>query len=275
VPVWQRKLADDVVAVLSTEPSVESIWSVGSLGSATAQVDEWSDVDIAAVVDDYALNSWFPNVDWLAPIGRVWAISRSETPFRATTRVVFDDCRRLDVIFFAHRLGRPDLAGTEVWRRTEVWQQAEAGAPGTSPRSETEAGGPATGGPATGGPATGAAAIDPVAELINELRFVASLAVVKLARGDELIGLHLAIECARCCLVLGMLMRDAGLPSSLWSDLPGAIGVVPMPSDPGSSLRAIEASTALFETYLRRLSGDYQIDPGPLEQMIKQLRSQS
>ena len=115
--LWQETLAGDVVALLKTDPSVLSIWFVGSLGSSTARVDEWSDADIAIVVHDTALGGWHGAVDWLRPIGPAWATSVSEAPLRKVTRVVFYDGRRLDLVFFGHSLGRPDLSGTEVWAR--------------------------------------------------------------------------------------------------------------------------------------------------------------
>ncbi len=251
---WQARLAADVAAVLETEPSVESIWLVGSLGSA-ARVDDWSDVDVAVVVADYALERWYKALDWLRPVGRTWATSQSEAPRRKTIRVVFDDGRRLDLIFFAHSLGRPDLPGTEVWRRP------------LAPRAGREAGG------ALSAVAGATPPPSPVAALVNEWRFVASLAVVKLARRDELIGLHLAIECTRLCLVLGMLMRDDGLPSSAWDNLPAKIGEVAMPHDVESGLVAIEQAAIIFEAHLRLANDDHALEPGPLHEMARRLRA--
>jgi hypothetical protein len=251
-PSPQQRLAADVTALLATDPSVESIWLVGSLGSPSPRTDHWSDADVAVVVDDTALADWSGTVDWLAPIGRVWAHSQSDEPLRQVTRVVFYDGRRLDVVFFGHTLGRPDLAGREVWSRgpdSEVGVRAhQASARRHRPGH----------------------AID---RLVNEFRFIASLAVVKLARTDDLIGLHLTIECARLCLVLGMLMRDGALPPETWSDLPMMVGRVAMPDDIASALLCIEQCAGIFEVHLRTAKYVQTLDAGPLEQMIARLRS--
>ena len=96
--------------------------------------------------------------------------------------------------------------------------------------------------------------------------------MVKLARADQLIGLHLAIECARQCLVLGMLMRDSGLPAATWADLPATVGRVTMPGDIASGLWAIEQSAAIFEAHLRAAGHGQTLDARPLQEMIVKLR---
>ncbi len=70
-PLKQERLAADVVAVLEADPSVSSIWLVGSLGSPVATVDDWSDTDVGVVVNDGALADWSGAIDWLHPVGRV------------------------------------------------------------------------------------------------------------------------------------------------------------------------------------------------------------
>ena len=124
--LWQQRLADEVVALLQTDPSVLSIWFVGSLASSTATIDEWSDADIAVVVHDNALAGWNGAVDWLCPIGQVWATSVSEAPLRQVTRVVFYDGRRLDLVFFGHSRERPDWPGPRsgAARQYQAWPTA-------------------------------------------------------------------------------------------------------------------------------------------------------
>lgn len=250
LPLQQQLLADNVVVLLGADASVKSIWLVGSLGSPTATVDDWSDTDVAVVVNDSALADWFGAVDWLHPIGRVWADSASEEPLRKVTRVVFYDGRRLDLVFFGHTFGRPDLAGRQIWSRGPSSELAR--------RAQLPS-------------ASGLRTRDAVDGLVNQFRFVASLAVVKLARADDLVGLHLAIECARLCLVLGMLMRDTALPPGTWDDLPMDVGRVGMPADVGSALSSIEECARIFEAHLRAANSGRTLDAFPLEQMIAKL----
>jgi Streptomycin adenylyltransferase len=250
--LWQRRLADDVVALVGKDPSVKSIWLVGSLGSPEAAVDHWSDADVAVVVHDRALADWSGAVDWLRPIGQVWATNVSQEPLRQVTRVVFRDGRRLDLVFFGHTFGRPDLPGREIWSRQTTSELANHARL----------------------PAKSLPVVDAIDPTVNEFRFVAALAVVKLARGDELIGHHLAIECPRLCLVLGMLMRDAGVSASDWASLPAEVGQVEMPGDPNSALSAIEMSATIFEAHLHAAGYGQTLDPGPLGVMIAQLRAE-
>jgi hypothetical protein len=251
--LWQRQLADNIVSLLKADPSVQAIWLVGSLGSPAGAVDGWSDADLAIVVHDGALADWSGATDWLRPVGRVWADSVSEQPLRKVTRVVFHDGRRLDLVFFGHTLGQPDLAGREIWSRGTSSQLAS--------HSHLRPGQVLT-------------VRDRVDELVNDFRFVASLAVVKLARADDLIGSHLALECARLCLVLGMLMRDAGLPAATWSNLPSEVGQVKMPRDARSALVGIEKWAAIFDAHLHAGHYSLTLDPSPLEGMIAQLRAE-
>jgi hypothetical protein len=249
----QQQLAAAVTALLQKDPSVRSVWLVGSLGSPTAMVDQWSDTDLAVVVHDDALADWYGYAGWLSPIGRAWATERSGGPLRKVIRVVFYDGRRLDLVFFGHSLERPDLPGTEIWRRPEGPGLADHAL--LASRRERRA-------------------ADGIDELVNRFRFVAALAVVKLARTDDLVGLHLALECVRSCLVLGMLMRDAGMDAALWADLPARLAGVNIPSDTGSALFALEEWAAIFEARLHTADIGKTLETAPLEQMISKLRAQ-
>jgi hypothetical protein len=251
-PLKQERLAADVVAVLEADPSVSSIWLVGSLGSPVATVDDWSDTDVGVVVNDGALADWSGAIDWLHPVGRVWAHETSEEPLRPVTRVVFHDGRRLDLVFFGHTGGRPDLAGRKIWSRDASSELARHAHLPSASRLRSQ---------------------DAVDQLVNEFRFVGSLAVAKLARADNLVGLHLAIECARFCLVLGMLMRDDARPSGTWDDLPMELGRMTMPADVASALSGIEQCARIFETHLRAANYTQTLDAYPLEQMIAKLRA--
>ncbi|MFE2104527.1 hypothetical protein ACFXAF_01435 [Kitasatospora sp. NPDC059463] len=57
-------------------------------------------------------------------------------------------------------------------------------------------------------PDAAAPAADPLAELVEAFRFDGVLAAVKAARGDVLIGSHLALQLARHLLVAAMILRD-------------------------------------------------------------------
>ena len=248
---WQQHLAAEVAGVLENYSSARSVWLLGSLGVSRGAVDPRSDVDVGVVVDDDdTIEDWHLGLQWIAPVGRVWATDRSGGPLRKTTRVVFADCRRLDLIFYGQSLGRPDLPGREVWSRPS----------GSAHQGERS-------------PVPPAQALGPLGALVNQFRFTASLAVVKLARADELIGLHLALECVRLCLVVGMVLRDEGAPEQEWSGLPQAVGSVKMPGGTSSALSMIEQSAVVFQSYLHRARESLDLDVEPLETLVGQLRA--
>lgn len=164
-PDWQKQLLEKVVACAATFSDVRQIAAFGS--SVTGEMDAWSDLDVRLVVSSATYSRMFPAVEWLAPLGPIWAISQRLDPHGGTTRLVFRDGRRLDLRF--------EIEGDAV---------PEA----SLPESDSALMG-----------------------LEREFRFIAVLAIAKLARNDLLIGAHLVLELERFALVVAMLLRDRDL----------------------------------------------------------------
>lgn len=142
---------------------------VWAFGSAASgEVDEWSDLDVALVTRRVES----ANPGWLSGLGMVWAYEVAGN----TTRVVLADGRRIDLVVV------PDEAAIPGTARKRI----ELPPPGDAPP----------------------AFVEEVPALVNEFRFLAAQAVVKVARRDLLIATHLALELPRRCLVLAMMLRD-------------------------------------------------------------------
>lgn len=88
------------VAVLGDAPGVRALIVAGS-GADGGLVDQWSDLDLVVLVEDGARSRYFPDLGWLAPLGRVYAVNTSRGEDRCTIRVCFSDLRRIDFVFVA------------------------------------------------------------------------------------------------------------------------------------------------------------------------------
>lgn len=109
----------------------------------------------------------------------------------------------------------------------------------------------------------------------NGVRSIAALAAAKLGRGDRLIGLHLALDLMRSCLVQAMLLRDRdqgttihrfgsdrdALANEILSLAVGTAGITPRPS-------IVERAVELYGRWRSELEPDYRPDWSGLHAMI-------
>ncbi|GAA2108816.1 hypothetical protein GCM10009841_29620 [Microlunatus panaciterrae] len=171
---WQLDLLDRARSYAEHESAVAELWVLGSAAQPEL-LDQWSDLDLGlVVVGELDLDPL------LSQIGRLWALDQSSSPTQSTFRMIFDDGRRLDLVVADHaqlagRDGR--LLVSSVQSSTSVMAQVHL----TSTSASAD---------------------------VNQARFVAAQSVIKLGRGDRLIGTHLGLELLQLCLVQAMLLRD-------------------------------------------------------------------
>ena len=186
---------------LSGVPEVAALVVAGS-GADDALVDGWSDLDLIVVVADAAMERFTRGLQWLAPIGEVYAWDASSAPDRQTVRVCFADLRRVDFLVvpesrfaaFASAPGPLQGGARVVLDRTDgALAQALRWVPAEGAGDAADTGEEA------------------FRRMEREFRWNGVLSAVKVGRGDLLIGAHLALEMAQSCLVLGMLLRDRAL----------------------------------------------------------------
>ncbi len=179
---------------------------VGSAGQPGGLTDAWSDLDVLIVIEDGALKRYYPSIEWLRPMGTVWAL---EQPLSGVaTRVRFADFRRLDLVFRR----RSELSDVAAWGASLLWSGHRAIFSRSMDLDAALAQTFARPAP----PSYDAASFY---QLVNAFWFAAGVAVYKVVRGDLLIALHLALELEQQCLVLCMLLRDReeGIdPPSRW-----------------------------------------------------------
>ena len=225
---WHRKLVADLTARAATTDQISGLWLCGSAARNPDTLDRFSDVDAIMT-----LNGRLDLRPWLGSFGVIWASDTSTAATHWLARIVFADGRRLDLSV------------------------------GDDPRRSTAVGLHRGARPAT----TASAALvawdedkDPDA---NAIRFLSALAVVKLGRGDRLIGSHLAVEMARMNLVQAMRLRDRDEGTRhhhSGTRRDGVADEVAKSLSHPEPLTWIRRNAALFDRLHGELNPDYQRD---------------
>ena len=215
---------------------------------ASGQADEWSDLDVLVVVT--AIEPFFPMLEWLRPIGEIFAYSQSHGDFHATIRLVFDDLRRLDLTL----MRREAVLQLTPEDHVSFWQGANI----VFSRSETITEKLT----ARYTPPVSTFSRDDFAVMANDIWFKAVLAVTKIARDDRLIAAHLVLDCMRDVMVMAMVERDLATGTTIHQS--GGMGNVFVehlpPGDDFSAawlLNLLEQTTFQFEMLAQRLYPDY------------------
>lgn len=115
----------------------------------------------------------------------------------------------------------------------------------------------------------------PALAVDNDVRFLAALAVSKLGRRDQLIGMHLVLELLQACLVQAMLLRDrdegthihrAGTQrDSLATDI---VQLMQVPLDVAVRPNAVERIVDLYGRWRSQLENDYLPDWSGLSALL-------
>ena len=194
---WQAPVVEQLSRFFRNQPDARAFVLTGSLADGETQPDRWSDIDAGIVLADGALEHYAGSTGWLRPLGRIAGLERHEHPRGSTLRVCLEGLRRLDLAFIAESaLNCPsswdrnpfypsfvvlwsDLPGLEM-QLASLPLPAEYRDP---PRKEVEA-------------------------IVDAFWLRAAVATTKVVRDDLLIGLHLALDLARDCLLLQMMRRD-------------------------------------------------------------------
>lgn len=265
---WHEPAIRRLAALLEPNPAVRALVLFGST-VVPAQVDYFSDIDALVVLADEALPDFYPDLAWLAPLGSVIAVERHESPHTRTVRVALAPPPEA---LFADVLYRFDLVLTieAALAQLDRWDHVAFAArhwtlfsrsPVTDrvldalerPPTAAAAAGPPT-------PAT----VSPMADVFF---WKAIVAVNKVVRGDLLIGLHLALDCQRECLVLGMMLRDRH-----GTDRHNTVEQVTPPAQPDSAAGILDSLARLvgvFDRLAVLLNDDYQPRASSLKTYIQ------
>jgi predicted nucleotidyltransferase len=263
---WRDEI-DRVSTALAALPGVEALGIFGSAARAGAELDVWSDIDALLVVADDALDQFFPAVGWLAPLGDLFTYEQSADLHTRTTRCVFADGRRLDIVLttVSAVLSLPGWPSVPWWHGLSV-VFARGDAVRAALLQQT---------PALAPPAVAPEAVD---ALLRSFWFKGALAVTKVVRGDLLIALHLALDLQRDCAVLGMMLRDRATGTTIHrtggmgNAVVARLDATRAPFTAAGILQLIAHSSALCDALAREWEGDCPDRRGPLLELIARAR---
>lgn len=191
---WQAETIQRFAAFFEAHEAAKALILVGS--NTRAEIDLLSDVDLICVIDDAQMEQFFPDTQWLAAFGDILGIEQSASPISCVTRVCFSDFHRIDLVF----MPEGTLKQPQNWPYTPAERQvlfSRSAIVETVLNSTTIT-------------QRKAPVFDnqQFERMSQQFWFKASLAATKVMRNDLLIGLHLALDLARDCLVLAMIFRD-------------------------------------------------------------------
>jgi predicted nucleotidyltransferase len=266
--LWHATAVQGLTTILQPDPDVLALAVFGSYLQ-PEQLDLWSDLDLLLVVKDEAIEHFFPVLDWLKPLGTIYAWEQSSATLRHTARVCFEDLRRIDLVITTES----GLEQVWDWSRVPFWRGVQV-LFSRSPlvdRVLSETFGP---------PAWSAASAEQFQTLVNQFWFKGVLAVQKVTRHDLLVALHLALDMARDCCVLGMMLRDRAEGTDYHCErdighqfIAEFAGIQQLPTAAGI-LATIEESSFLFDELAARWSDSYTEHRQPLLAWIRNARKE-
>ncbi len=192
---WREIVLEKLSALLGENKDVLSLSLYGSLANPEVEKDKWSDIDALLIIEDDALDTFYPTMEWLKPLGEIFACQQTDN----CTKVIFTDFRKMDIVI---RTRSQVTKGQPFWTKQKfVFSNSEE----IKKILEEK--------PITYTPQ------DPLTYnfegLVEEYWYISFVAITKLIRNDLLISLHLTLELYKKCLELGMWFRDREVGSNI------------------------------------------------------------
>lgn len=189
---WRDETLELLKQILQNDNQVLSLSLFGSLANPEVVKDKWSDIDALLIVEDTALDKFFPNIEWLSPVGEIFTLQQSSHGVSHATKVIFKDFKKIDFVISTKS---KIIEAKPFWTKQkfifsnsdEIKQVLDEKALATIPDNPNDY---------------------DLEKLTNEYWYISYTVITKVIRKDLLIALHLAIELYRLCLVLGMWLRD-------------------------------------------------------------------
>lgn len=207
---WQTRALEQLGQYFAADPDAKAVVLTGSLAAADIAADLWStpdfwsDIDIKIILADQAIDRYYASLTWLRPFGQLIGAERHADSPTKTLRVCLEGFRRFDLVFV------PESALQSLAVEDEplfhqpcvvVWSRMPGLEAHIAPSLSSIAYQDVTG--------------DAIARIAEHFWFKAAVAIAKVMRNDLLIGLHLALDLARDCLLLQMLRRDRALRTTI------------------------------------------------------------
>ncbi len=248
---WQPEAIERLTSLLAANDDVLALVLFGSSVRTAEQQDFSSDVDVLVVVRDHARSRFCATLDWLAPLGEIFAYEYHEDHFTHTIRICLSDFRRFDFVITAEW----ELVRVAEWPSVAFWQYrrilfSRSVVVDSVLRKKF------------GPPTSPLISPDQFTILINQFWFKAVATVNKVMRDDLLSALHLCRDLTQDCLVMAMLLRDRDLVQKRegvnWNDIAGALASTPLLSTPSGILDSLEQSITMYDNLAQRWSAAYR-----------------
>jgi hypothetical protein len=201
---WQPHALEQLSQHFAAETDAKAFVVTGSLATADIEPDFWSDIDAKIVLVDQAIERYSTSLAWLQPFGQLIGVEQHVGSSSKTVRVCMEGFKRFDLVFIPESALHSLTAEDEplfrqpcaiLWSRLPGFEKYIAPSPASIIyEAITEA---------------------TIADMADHFWFKAAVAISKVMRNDLLIGLHLALDLARDCLVLQMLRRDQALRTTI------------------------------------------------------------
>jgi hypothetical protein len=267
--LWHEVMLDNLISYFETKEDVLGVLLFGSLSNPELPQDYWSDIDLLVVVKDDQLDKFFPPIKWIDFFGELYTYDQSSDGYKYTTRVCFDNFNRVDFVFTTEEQlasiddwpSIPFASGIEIiFSRSAIINQM---ARRSYPQQRMQP-----------------AAERQFIELVRDFRFKSMLAIYKVVRDDLLIALHLAQDLIRDCCVLGMMLRDRKLGTTVHkhggpgNQLVVALEKAQQSFKSSGILESIKESNLIFEKLAREWSNEYQDNLQPLLNWIDKAKDE-
>lgn len=265
---WQIPLVDQIVTMMKSIQSVQSIIQYGSVIAPDSNFDFWSDIDLLIVLKDGTIGEFYPSTDWVTTLGSILAVEQYQNSNRTLIRVCFSDLRRVDFVFTTESA----LSTIGNWGANYLWKPVHVcyskssivNSVLTQPVSR---------------PDPPLISLEDFNQFVQRFWFRQVIAVSKVIRDDLLIALHLALESVQDCCTLGMLHRDretgtshhktGGLGNILVSNLDGNRH----PYSSTGILQSLVDSSMLFDNLAQQWNNTYQFQSEHVLDLIAKARA--
>ncbi len=241
---WQPIAIQQFTDLLKDRDEVLSVAIIGSGAQSPKHMDTFSDVDVLIILDNSALDNYFPELDWLSTLGDIFAYERHTGEFIKTIRICYTDFRRFDLVLTTISALEQDKVRQSLiarQRRTlfnhdpniDLYLDKTKVNYEPSPMSSVD-----------------------FEVFVNQFWFKQVIALQKIARNDLLVALHLALDAIRDCLVIGMLLRDQ--KDETWNHIINNLKQINQTYTLSGILQTLSHTGQTFDDFARYYSDNYK-----------------
>ena len=256
-----------IAEILLHDESVRGLVLTGSRARPEIVPDEWSDLDLVLIVNDESLGVYVATTDWAMQFGDIYAFEQSSGEHFSVLRAQYTDALCIDFVI----IPESSLESIDQWaqnplrfanrclfsRSSLLDQVLNRTYPERVPEQPSS---------------------KQFEQMANGFWFKGMLAANKAARNELLVAAHLALDMARDCLVLAMMIRNRATGTDHHRD--GSKGnhlleVLDPPLGeytPSGVLDSVERSAVVFESLAVQLDSSYRDHREPLLGHIAEVR---